>query len=1061
MTLTPLFPSALSRLFAAIFAFSLFTCSAVAAEVAKKNFDVPAGDAITTLKQAAQQAGVEIMFPAGTVQGVKTVAVKGELTPRAALDRMLEGTGLVVVQDEKSGALAIRRDSTPNVESRPGNVQAAKAQKTDSGALELDTYTVLGSRIRRAESDGPSPVLSYNEADIRSTGAFTLSDFLRTIPQTYNGVGAGRNSAPDDLNMMGGQRTENQIAQTPPPGASPFLDINSPVQTGVSGVSLRGLGSGSTLVLVDGRRVAQAGDRNRSSASGQGFVDLNTIPLGLIERIEIITDGASAIYGADAVAGVVNIVLKKSWVGTEVSTSTKVTEHGGARERSATLTTGFAGMGGRLSGTLAVNYYDRDPLVASQRSFSANPDFRTIQLGVNATTGLPVFGQDMRIQWGYPASIQSSASAGFVSIPGVRVLLTPEGSATTPPVSAFIPRTTNAPNQNPALTTIIAQGQRITNPAPWTQLVSGAERYGFTGNASFRLFPKLEVYGTYSYTDSRSLAKGLPGFTDFIASVSAANNPFGENIQFGMLLPEFGQVSQQTKTQTHSVTAGLRGSLGKSWNWDSGYRWQDQKYHSLQRQFNPTAFQALANHADPTQRFNPFVDYRVAGAPDQTALLERAALYPTVDGRSGLDSFDLSANGDLFSIWGGPLRMAIGGSYEKDENVNTGVVFGGFPAVATKTTYTDKRTTRAAFGELSVPLFGKPNQLPLLRRLELNLAGRYEDISDAGHSQVPKYGVSWQPFRALLIRGSYSEGFRAPSLTEDRRNSTTSTLTITDPLRGNERYAVSFIGRPNPNLKPETSTNEFYGAVFEPPFVKGLSLSVNYYRTEQKGAIITISNAIALNNPTLFPDQVIRNPASPADVALGYPGQVATLYSQLVNFGLIKNESLDLGADYRLPWEQLGRWRLSVNAAQTLKQTRQLVVGGAPIDDVGDTFASPRWNISSGLYWSKGNWSASTAFSYMSGYKSNLAGAVTSTFGVPPMRMIDVRASYEFRQGIFRHYGRGVRVGVGIANLEDKEPPFANNIYGFNAGLHGRWVFGRTYEFSVIVPLEKFVARKD
>ncbi len=1045
----------LRRRFVSLFLLISSLClTAAAAEATKRNFDVSAGDAVATLKQAAQQGGVEIMFPAAVVQGVKTNAVKGELSPREALNRMVAGTDLVVVEDRKSGALTVQRLARPekNVDSRRSGSQAAAMT---GETVKLEQFEVLGTRIRQTDAIGPSPVSVYGIEEIRASGAMNLADFMRTIPQTYNGVGAGRNSAPDDLNMAYGQRTENQVAQTAPPGASPFLSVNSPVQTGVSGVSLRGLGSGSTLVLVDGRRVAQAGDRNRSSASGQGFVDLNAIPLGLIDRIEIITDGASAIYGADAVAGVVNIILKKSWVGTELSSSIKMTQHGGARERQVTLTTGFAGLGGRLSGTVAVNYYDRDPLRASQRAFSANPDFRTVQLGVSATTGLPVYGSDMRIQWGYPASIQSSATTGFVAIPGVRVVLAPEGSATTPPISAFIPRTTNSSTQNPALTTIIAQGQRVTNPAPWTQLVSGAERYGFTANANYRLFPQVEVYGNYSYTDSRSLAKGLPAFTDFITSVSAANNPFGQNIQFGMMLPQWGQVSQQTKTQTHTVTGGLRGQLGQTWHWDSGYRWEDQKFHSVNRTFNPDAFAALANNDDPALRFNPYIDYRAAGAQDQTALLELAATHPTVDGRSGLNSWDLSANGDVVTIWGGPIRAAVGGSYEKDRNTYTSVNFAGYPAAATTTQYVDERTTRAAFGELAVPIFGKPNQLPLLERLEVNLAGRYESLSDAGSSRVPKYGAMWQPFRALLIRGSYSEGFRAPSLTEDRRNTTTSTVTLADPLRGNERYAFSFVGRSNPNLKPETSTNEFYGAVFEPPFVKGLSLSANYYRTEQRDAILTVGTTTVLNNPALFPGLVIRNAPSAADLALGYPGQITTFYSEFVNFGLIRNESLDLGADYRLPWETLGRWRLSVNAAKTLAQTRQLVVGGPPINDVGDTYASPRWNLSSSLYWNKGPWSASSTFSYMSGYKSNLAGAVTSTFGTPAMHMIDVRGTYEFKNGIWRRYGRGVRVGVGIANLEDKEPPFSNNIYGFNAGLHGRWVFGRTYELSIVVPLEK------
>ena len=180
----------------------------------------------------------------------------------------------------------------------------------------------------------------------------------------------------------------------------------------------------------------------------------------------------------------------------------------------------------------------------------------------------------------------------------------------------------------------------------------------------------------------------------------------------------------------------MRGKLGETWRWDSGYRWQDQKYHALNRNYNATAFNALANNADASQRFNPFIDERVAGAADQSALLERAALYPTVDGRSGLDSIDASANGELLKIWGGPIRAALGGSYERDSNKNTAVTVAGFPVVATPTTFDTVRSTRAAFGELSVPLFGKPNALPLLQRLEANVAGRYENISNAGNSGI-------------------------------------------------------------------------------------------------------------------------------------------------------------------------------------------------------------------------------------------------------------------------------------------------------------------------------------
>lgn len=940
----------------------------------------------------------------------------------------------------------------------PAPAKAAEPTSTTllTPATKLEAVEVLGSRIRRTDIDGPSPVSTYDLDDIRGSGALNLADFLRTIPQTYNGAGSGRNSAPDDLNMFAGQRDETSfLPLVPGTGASPILGNTAPVQTGVSGVSLRGLGSGSTLVLVDGRRVAQAGERNRGSGTGQGFVDLNTIPLGLIEKIEIITDGASAIYGADAVAGVINIVLKKSWVGTEVNGSVKMTQHGGARERQSTVSTGIAALGGKFRGMLAINYYDREPLKASQRSFSKSADFRNNLQGYSTTTGLPVYGTDQRIQWGYPAVVQATATTGFVSIPGIRVLVAPAGSATTPPISAFERRTTNASNQSTTLTAIIAQGQSITNPAPWNELVSASDRRGLTATGNYEFSKNLEAYANYSFTDSRGLAQTLPVYVANVP-VAATNNIFGEAIQFGMLLPQWGQIYQQTKTQTHTLTAGVRGQLGESWRWDAGFRTQDQKYHSLSHTFNLTAFNALANNNDASQRFNPFIDERVAGAPSQAALLAQTALYPTVDGRSGLNSFDASADGDLYKIWGGTIRMALGGSYEKDKNTNTAVAFAGFPVVATTTTYVDNRITRAAFSELQVPIFGKPNAVPLLQRLEVNLAGRYEKLSDAGSSKVPKYGATWQPIRSLLLRGSYSEGFRAPSLTEDRRIASINTAaTVVDPARANQSYQTTQIGRSNPNLKPESSTNEFYGAVFEPPFVTGLSLSVNFYRTVQKDAIqAALGNTIILNNEALFPGFVERAAPTAADTAAGWKGLITTIYAQRVNFGEIRNESMDLGASYRLPWEQLGRWRLNVNAAKTITQSRQLTFGGPAINDVGDTFSSPRWNIATNLNWRKGSWTATVAHSYMSGYATNQAGVTPSTFTTPAMRMIDVRGTYEFKNGVWRKYGKGLRVGFGIANVEDTEPPFFNNIFGFNGGLHGRWAFGRTFEMSFNLPIE-------
>jgi iron complex outermembrane receptor protein len=348
---------------------------------------------------------------------------------------------------------------------------------------------------------------------------------------------------------------------------------------------------------------------------------------------------------------------------------------------------------------------------------------------------------------------------------------------------------------------------------------------------------------------------------------------------------------------------------------------------------------------------------------------------------------------------------------------------------------------------------GKPNRLPLVYRLEANFAGRYESRSDAESHGVPKYGATWSAFRWLLIRGSYSEGYRPPSLTEDRRVTTSSTSSVADPSRGNQSYLMTVVNRSNPNLQAETSTNEFYGAVFEPPFAKGLSLQVNYYRTQQENAIQSTATSTLLNNEALFPGNIVRNAPTAADLAAGFKGQVNTLYVQYINYGVILNESIDFGAEYRLPWERLGRWRLSTNAAKTIRQSRQLTIGQPPTNDVGDTYSSPRWNIVSTLYWSNGAWTASSTLSYLSGFRSDRASISSNPLSnLPAMRMIDLRASYEFKDGVWRKYGRGLRVGAGIANVTDQNPPFTNNIYGFNGGVYGRWAFGRTYEFSFAQP---------
>ena len=1038
--------------------FLALTLTAVAAESSKKSFDLPAADAAQTLKAYSDQSGEQIVYPVERVRGVKTNAVKGEYSPREALDLMLASTGLSAVQDASTGALAVRRDEDPNGP-RAAQSATARDQATDDDAklVKLEAVEVLGSRIRQTEFEGPSPVSNYNNEYIRNTGAMTLADFLNRIPQAYSGIASGRGSAPDEFNPDFGTRTETT---TPSFNFVLGAAFAIPTQSGVSGVSLRGLGSGSTLVLVDGRRVAQSANGNRATDTRQSFVDLNTIPLGMIERIEVITDGASAIYGADAVAGVINIVLKKNYTGTEISGGYKASEHGGGRERNASVTTGFAY--GKLSGTVSLDYYDRQNLAASDREFAANQNHTGRTVGTNLTTGAALMGRNYTLNWGYPAVIQASGGTvfgTFNAIPGIRVVLVPTGSPATPTVAQFVPVTV------PVIGTIVnASGQRRMNTAEFLDLIPQSERRGANANLKYRLNDKVQAYANYRTSESKALARSQPvtsitgGFGSAVL-LPAAYNPFNQNVNVGMILAEWGSTSQNVRTVDDAVNAGLIGMVG-TWQWDLSVAWQEQSSRQITRNFHGPGLASLLTAADPAQRFNPFIDYTAAGAPSQFAILDRLTIRPEVYSTSKYNSVDFTADGDVFDYWGGTIKLAVGGSaatsdvWSRTRTYSTAVV-----PVVTDAFVEGEQDTKALFAEVFFPVFSKQNSRPLFRRLDFQVAGRYEE-NGPFDTTVPKIGLSWSPVPSVLLRTSWSEGFRAPYVTEYLVSQPNFNSSVTDPRRTPPSTTGVVVSRgSNPNPKPEFSETTFVGIVYEPEFAQGLSFQANYYNTEQKDALQIISAQNILNNETLFPERVTRAPASAADIALGQPGQVTAIDTTFINFGSILSRSLDFAVDYILPWDDLGRLRVNFAASRNLESSRQIAPGQPAVVLEEDTGSPPKWKFNTAVFWSKGNWNAAAFLWYLDGFKTNNAGsnlvqnsATTVYFPTPSVTKLDLRMGYEFKDGVWRGYGKKLRVSLGVNNVFDKEPPFSDTLWGFNAGLHSQLILGRAYEFSFLLP---------
>lgn len=938
--------------------------------------------------------------------------------------------------------------------------------ETLTPAIKLERVEVTGSRIRQTEVEGPSPVMTYERRYIESTGAMNLADFLNFLPQNYAGISSGRGSTPNELNPEFGQRTE-----TLSPAFNFVLGASSapPGQTGVSGISLRGLGAGSTLVLVDGRRMVQSGAGNRSSDSRQGFVDLNGIPLGMVERVEVITDGASAIYGADAVAGVVNIILKKNWTGSELTGGYKGAFHGGGHERNATLTTGFSR--GKLSGVVSVDYYSRADLKASQRSFSKNQDHRSITAGTLVATGAPFPGRDLRLNFGYPGAVQARTGnlTGFTLADGTptRFAIIKDGVTGNPTLSSFVASPPSSLNSTSGLT----RG----NTASFLDIIPASERYGISGSATYRMNDKVELYFRGTFADARGTfftqppllgASATSGFGNFATVVPAlingapnVYNPFGQDVLVGMVHYEFGSEGQTTRSETHRGLFGARGTFGETWRWDTAVSLQRYTMDQTTRLFNGSRITAALANPDLSKRLNPFIDARAAGTT-QAAIYEEMALYNENDSRSWSRSLDVTFDGDLFSIPGGPVKMATGALFDQSANKNYAVssTVAVTPVVTSQTVW-GSQDGQSAFAELSVPVFGKPNALPLFRRFDVQLAGRYENREEYSKT-LPKYGFSWVPVSPVLLRASYSEGFRAPALTEYQVATSTSTATVVDPRRTPASTTGVITTRGSrPNVGPETSTNYFYGIVFEPPFVKGLNLQANYYETEQLNAIQILTATTIVNNEALFQDRVIREPASAADIALGQPGRLTRIDQTFINFGKIVNRSLDVGLDYALPWEDLGRFRIGLNASRTLEATRQLAPGQPAVVLEGDTASPPKWKLLGSIFWDRGPLSASVFINYLDGFASNNSGnsfagnSTTQTFAsTPAVTKVDVRGGYTFREGVWRGYGRNLRISGGIGNVFDKEPPFSDTVFGYNGGLHSQLVMGRSYELSFSMP---------
>ncbi len=675
---------------------------------------------------------------------------------------------------------------------------AASAQARGSsgpdGAAEVGEVVVTGTSIRGIKPVG-SATVPLSKEDILSTGLANTADVVRTLPQLQNiGIDETRTGGSQDAGTNNGRGTA---------------------------LNLRGLGSNATLMLIDGRRLAPSGTLS-------AFGDPNQIPVAALERIEVVTDGASAIYGTDAVGGVVNFILKKNYDGFEVTGRYTTTDGYDQKGLSAV----FGKVWDRGNVILAYDHDDRSRMLRGK---------------------VPYLRQDLRQFGGNDGRIN-----GATITPGASPLIVVQTGSTfnyyaLPSGSNGVGLT--ASQLVPGIPTVV-------DSADYVDYLPHRTRTSLTGFANYEVTDKVSVYweGFLNIRDSRSRGYRadtilLPASNRFyIPGIPGVAPGASLSVRYA-LAKDIGERITLATERSSSNTVGMKVVLPAEWSADAYFT------HGLAKNcqceegeksgiLNTTALRNLLVANDPL--FNPFSPTPMDATTRSRVLGENLLRNQTIL-KDGVIKFD----GPLFAIPGGQVRAAIGGEYLN--------IVGNYRNAGTTTrpdnlfvgTYSGSksRTVKAAFAELFVPVVGQDNALPLVKRLDLSMATRYEKYSDFGNTNNPKIGVTWDPTDDLSIRGTVGRSFRAPSLQENNEDVvTTFILTTTnnnarDPAipitnTGTGQSAILQRTGGNAGLTPEKAKTYSVGFDYSPHWLDGLRLSATYYNIKYTDKIVGLNDQV-------------------------------------------------------------------------------------------------------------------------------------------------------------------------------------------------------------------------
>ncbi len=893
---------------------------------------------------------------------------------------------------------------------------------TSAMADTVQKVEITGSSIKRTEAEGVASTQVLTRKDIEQTGKTSIAEVIRSISADNNGSVSSAFS--------------NGFAGT------------------ASGVSLRGLSVSSTLVLINGRRTAPYGFGDDGSRS---FVDLNSIPLDAVDRIEVLKDGASAIYGSDAIAGVVNVILRQNYVGQSVAASIGQTSRGDGRVASASASFGF----GNLQADRYNVFFNIDARKQNSIKQSDRPGY------IGQADARPWGGDDQRggfITAGngggqnFVGSVRPVDAAGN-TIPG-RGLQPLKGNC-----DAYGLEAGGGSNHDNAGGGCLWDSVKYSQIQPESQNINLFTRGSFAINDTTTAYAELGLFNTLA--KSSSTPRGLVG-TGFdlvnsrvnntssgpdqlLLPIGHPDNPFSDARARPRWLDANRPQTDELDTTVTRFLAGVKGNFGE-WDYDTGFLYAQSKTKRTTNGFYRTSElrKALANGS-----FR--IGQNVVNSAD---VLSRVSPTLTNNGDTKSTSIDFKATRELMDLPGGKMAIAIGAEYRKEETNSEATPFtkendiAGLGYAAAK----GSRNVSAIYSELA---------LPVLKSLEFQLAARTDKYSDYGRSTTPKAGFKFTPNSVIAFRGTYARGFRAPSAAENGDSATVGFTNIhEDPIRCPVTKLAADCNSPsvggvtigNKDIKPEESKSYSLGFVMEPS--KNISISLDWWKITRDNEIQLSDPGAIVENPAGYPQaQIVRGEATTDFPNL--PGPILLVKAPYLNATKTVTSGFDI--DVRTRWDLKDYGRLNAGAVITyMHEFRRTAVDGTTLEFAGThgdvnlsgNGGTPRTKVTFNLGWERGPWALSSNTNFVSAIKNvNSQGGDclnTDDDGKPYLNCevasfttVDVFGKYKL--------SKNWEFTASVTNLFDRVAPLDVQTYGrtnYNPSLHQAGAVGRAWNLG-------------